>query len=179
MFFFHYHSLNWIFEVIYNWFLHFNSCILPSIIRHILLHRGIRGIIRGMAWPVFSHSSLNHNENMPYPVWKRLSYRSPHPLYCFKQQKPAVSRRNHLSTGGLCFEVVPWWIRLIILMKLSIYEIIHSYTRTFWNIRTHTDTKHSSRKYPRKKSEDIPVDRRTSCLPNSNMAYSNNDLPEI
>ena len=50
-----------------KWFtsdlLHFNSCILPSIIRHILLHRGIRGMIRGMVWPWFGHSSLNHNEH--------------------------------------------------------------------------------------------------------------------
>ena len=43
-------------------FVHFNACILPSIIRHILLHRGIRGMIRGMVWPWFGHSSLNHNE---------------------------------------------------------------------------------------------------------------------
>ena len=43
-------------------FLHFSSCILPSIIRHILLHRGLRSMIRCMAWPWFGHSSLNHNE---------------------------------------------------------------------------------------------------------------------
>ena len=44
-------------------FLHFNACILPSIIRHIMLHRGIRGMISGMVWPWFGHSSLNHNEH--------------------------------------------------------------------------------------------------------------------
>ena len=28
-----------------------------------------------------SHSSLNNNENMPYPVWKYLAYRSSQPSY--------------------------------------------------------------------------------------------------
>ena len=43
MFFFHYHSFNQIFwSDLQLIFLHFNACILPSIIRHILLHHGKR-----------------------------------------------------------------------------------------------------------------------------------------
>ena len=54
-------------------FLHFKVCILPKIIRHILLHRGIRGMIRGMVWPWFGHSSLSHNEHAVS-----------HAVYCMK-----------------------------------------------------------------------------------------------
>ena len=43
---------------------------------------GIRHVFIVIQWTM-SHSSLNHNENMPYPVWKCLPYVSAQALYYF------------------------------------------------------------------------------------------------
>ena len=43
-------------------FLHFNACILPSIIRHIVVYAVWYGVWFLIVWPWFGHSSLNHNE---------------------------------------------------------------------------------------------------------------------
>ena len=44
----------------------------------------MRSMMVSLVWPWFGYSSLNHNENMPYPVsvWKCLPHRSPQPVYC-------------------------------------------------------------------------------------------------
>ena len=164
-------------------FLHFNSCILPSIIRHILLHRGIRGMIHGMTWPWFGHSSLNHNENMPYPVWKCLPYRSPHPLNCFKQQKPTGTRWNHLSTGTWFV----FWSRSLVDKADHTYEVELTKKKSSIRIlehlehKTHTLTQNIQAKNTPEKicGHSGWPNRRTSCLLNSNRAYSNHELLEI
>ena len=43
-------------------FLHFITCILPSIIRHTVVYAVWYGVWFLMVWPWFGHSSLNHNE---------------------------------------------------------------------------------------------------------------------
>ena len=47
---------------------------------------GIRHIFIVIHWKM-SHSSLNNNENMPYPVWKSLPYGSSQPPYYFNIPK--------------------------------------------------------------------------------------------
>ena len=41
---------------------------------------GIRYAFIAIQW-ILSHSSINHNENLPYPVWKCLPYGIPQSFY--------------------------------------------------------------------------------------------------
>ena len=73
-------------------FLHFNACILPSIIRHAVVYAVWYGVWFLMVWPWFGHSSLNHNE---YAVSSAVS----------RMKMPPV--REHASSLfswlGVCF----------------------------------------------------------------------------
>ena len=65
-------------------FLHFNACILPSIIRHTVVYAVWYGVWFLMVWPWFGHSSLNHNEYAVSSAVSRMKmppYGSTHPLY--------------------------------------------------------------------------------------------------
>ena len=62
-------------------FLHFNGCILPSIIRHILLYAVWYGVWFGPDFVIAHWITMNMPYHMPYPVWKCLPYRNTHPLY--------------------------------------------------------------------------------------------------
>ena len=63
-------------------FVHFNACILPSIIRHILLYAVWYGVWFDPDLVIAHWITMNMPYHMPYPVWKCLPYRSTHPLYC-------------------------------------------------------------------------------------------------
>ena len=52
---------------------------MPTLVRRTFSY-GIRHVSIVIHWTM-THSSLNHNENMPYPVWKWPLYGSPHPPY--------------------------------------------------------------------------------------------------
>ena len=63
---------------------------------------GIRHVFIVIQWTM-SHSSLNHNENMPYPVWKCLLYGISHHLYL-----------NYVLCR-LC--IITGWVRVSIQLK--------------------------------------------------------------
>ena len=78
---------------------------------------GIRHVFIVIHWTM-SNSSLNHNENMSYAVWKSLPYRSPQPpyyvYYCIIYR--IDSRKSQVTSkckNNLFTPFVTWWIHAL------------------------------------------------------------------
>ena len=83
---------------------------------------GIRHILIVIHWTM-SHSSLNNNEIMPYPLWKYLPYGSPQPSQ-WLEGKPHGYRSNPTSRALRCHN---WYncnyIAILIRLNISCHKI--------------------------------------------------------
>ena len=93
-------------------FLHFNACILPSIIRHTVVYAVWYGVWFLMVWPWFGHSSLNHNE---YAVSSAVSRMKMPPVREHASSLISYGIRHgirHIHCDSMKYDLMLHWITM-------------------------------------------------------------------
>ena len=96
---------------------------------------GIGHIFIVIHWTM-SHSSLNNNENMPYPVWKCLLYGSLQPPYCRESRFYSRVDKQTNEPGKWKYDIVAafccFWLFNISWQRNKLVPLWHYWA--FWNM---------------------------------------------